>query len=404
MPRLQEQGQDVQGEEMKLLKHKKRNLNDGTPMKEEEILEDITFNKFKFNNKQIPSDKNKLLFITCFSEFGVESLALMYCIPLVLKSFPDHYVICVGWHGRDYLYRHLVDEFWAVKEEFQWLREYSQAFRNSSKNLSRLEKSFESMGKLYKSEYMGGFCLGNRCRPCGHFWGESSYGCSCPKCSSKEVDRGLLNDVSQHRKNICRIPRPSQDSINYVQKYLSPRSVGVFARNRVCYGRNLSSAFYTKLVSFLRLKGYNPIWLGERQSTLPCPVSDVTDFSKTKDADNLEFTLALISQLEFTVQFWTASTRFASMVDTPWILFESPDQIVGYGQEGIRIALLSDPDKKKLVLADYKTVLENEELTIDSLDKAIEEIKNNNWANLIGPVQDPGTVKLMLQKQRLWEV
>jgi hypothetical protein len=41
-----------------------------------------------------------------------------------------------------------------------------------------------------------------------------------------------------------------------------------------------------------------------------------------------------MTNLQFTIQFWTASTRLASMMGVPWILFESPDQIAGNGQEG----------------------------------------------------------------------
>lgn len=389
---------------MKFLKHRIRNSNNGSILEDEPILEEIKFNKFKFNNKIAPTNKKNILFITCFSEFGCESLALMYCIPYILKSYNNNnlYVICVGWHGRDYLYSHLVDEFWSIKEEYQWLREYSLAFRTTSKNIISLEKSLSELGNLFKGEYMANVCLGNKCRICSHYWGEGKYGCSCPKCHSSEVDRGILNDVHFHKKNAKKIPLPSNKSVDAIGKYLLPNSVGIFARNRASYGRNLSSSFYIKLIDFLKNKGYNPIWLGERQSTLSCPCDDITDFSSTKDADNLELTLALLSKLEFTVQFWTASTRLASMVGTPWILFETPDQIVGHGQEGIRIALTSDFDKKKLVLAQYKNVLEDENLAIKYLDKAIDEIKSNNWKDIIGPVEDADLIRAMLEKQKLW--
>jgi hypothetical protein len=79
------------------------------------------------------------------------------------------------------------------------------------------------------------------------------------------------------------------------------------------------------------------------------------------ESRDLELVLAIISHLKFTVQFWTASTRLASAMKVPWLLFESPNQIVGNGQEGIRIALTTDEDKKKLVLSNYFNVLENQE-------------------------------------------
>lgn len=387
---------------MKLFKHRKRSPGSGVVLEDEKILPSIGFNKFKFSNKQLPEDKNKILFITCFSEFGCESIALLYCIPKIIEDNSPSYVICVGWHGRDYLYRHLVDEFWAVKEEHQWLREYSLAFKSTSKNIANLEASLEDFGSLYKGERMGQICLGNTCRACKNFWGEGSHDCVCPLCKSSDVERGLLNDVKAYKNRAVRVPKPRQECLDYVKKYLRPKSVGIFARNRVCYGRNLDSSFYIKLINLLRSKGYNPIWLGERQSTLKCPLEDVTDFSSTEDADNLELTLALISQLEFTIQFWTASTRLASMVETPWILFESPDQIVGNGQEGIRIALTSDTNKKKIVLAQYKNVLEDQDTALDVLFNSIDEIYNKNWSDVIGQVDNPEIISSMLEKQKLW--
>lgn len=386
---------------MKLIKHKARAPGSGVVVDDEEILKDIKFDKFKFNDKPIPQDKKKILFITCFAEFGCESLALMYCIPKVIKD-KSYYVICVGWHGRDYLYRHLVDEFWALKEEYQWLREYSMAFKNTSKNISKLEKNLGLLGELHYGHSMGKICLGNTCKNCSNFWGDSKYNGSCPKCDSKDIEWGLLNDVQGNKKNAVKIPPPNKESLSYIDKYLRPNSVGVFARNRVCYGRNLSREFYVDLINFLRSEGYNPIWLGERQSILPCPVNDVTDFSATKDASNLELTLALISKLKFTVQFWTASTRLASMVGTPWILFESPDQIVGSGQEGLRIALTSDFDKRKLVLAQYKNVSENESIAFPYLKQSINEIKEGNWSDIVGPVDTPEVISSMLKKQDSW--
>ena len=151
-------------------------------------------------------------------------------------------------------------------------------------------------------------------------------------------------------------------------------------------------------------KGYNPIWIGEKQSVMPCPVSHITDFSRMAESKDLELTLAIISQLEFTIQFWTASTRLASMVDTPWILFESPDQIVGRGQEGRRIALTTDSDKRKLVLSNFHTVVENEDKALEIVDKSIEEMKQKNWDDVIGLVDNIDVVKIMLEKQKYLQI
>ena len=186
------------------------------------------------------------------------------------------------------------------------------------------------------------------------------------------------------------------------KNYLKPNSVGIFARGRACYGRNLRPEFYVKLIDDLEKQGYSPIWLGEKQSVLPCPVDHIVDFSRLQESRNLELTLAIISQLKFTIQFWTASTRFASMMDTPWILFESPDQIVGHGQEGKRIALTTDNNKKKLILSQYHTVMENEDEAILVVNKAIDEINNDNWNDIIGLVDQPEIIKMMLLKQNMW--
>jgi len=384
---------------MKLFKRTPRTPGSGAPREKERILSNIQFDKFKFTDKKIPSDKKDILFISCFGEFGCESMTLMYCIPKILQT-TNYYVIGVGWYGRSYLYKHLVDEFWSIKEEYQWMREYSTGLRNHSKNIANLEKSLLNLGRVCNHYHFSAMCFQNVCNSCKHVWYRHKV--PCTKCGSKDTDWGILNDVKSNKSKAVKIPPPSKESLEYVSKYLKPNSVGVFARGRACYGRNLSKEFYISLIDFLRAKNYDPIWLGEKQSILPCPAPDVTDFSVTKDSSNLELTLALISKLKFTVQFWTASTRLASMVDTPWILFESPDQIVGNGQEGMRIALTSDFNKRKLVLAQYKNVAENESIAFKYLHQAISEMELDYWEDIIGPVENPEVIRNMLQKQESW--
>lgn len=387
---------------MKLLKTHIRNPGDGKIIEKEEKIEEIKLRKFKFNKRVMPSDKKRILFITCFSEFGCESLALMYCIPKIIQKYPGCYVVCVGWYGREYLYRHLVDEFWEIEEQFQGMREYSLAFQNTSKNIKKLEDLLEEHGIVYKGFSMGTICLGNTCRSCSNFWGDNEHESKCPACNSCDIERGLLNDIPYHKKFAVQIPRPSLKSLELAKKYLKPNPVGIFARGRVCYGRNLTSEFYRYLILYLEEQGYNPIWLGEKQSVLPCPVKHIVDFSSLPEARDLELTLAIISKLEFTIQFWTASTRLASMVGTPWILFESPEQIVGNGQEGMRIALTTDFNKKKLVLAQYKNLIEKEERAFFYVKQAIEEMKQDNWEDILGPVENYEVTKMMLKKQNRW--
>lgn len=387
---------------MKLIKAYCRNPGDGKPIKKEELIDEIKFHKHKFNNRPLPKDKKRVLLITCFSEFGCESIALNYCIPKIIQQNPGSYVICVGWYGREYLYRHLVDEYWEIHEEFQWLREFTQAFKHISKNLKKLEDSLVEFGRVYRGVYMGRICLGNTCIDCKHFWGTEEENVNCGKCGSDNINRSLLANILHNKKFVVKIPKPSKKVQLKAKKYLKSNDVGIFARGRVCYGRNLKPEFYIKLINELESQGYNPIWLGEKQSVLPCPVDHITDFSRLPESRDLELTLAIISQLKFTVQFWTASTRFASMMDTPWILIESPDQICGNGQEGKRIALTTDYNKKKLILSQYHNVVENEDVALDLVNQAIKEMNEDNWEDIVGLVDQPALIKSMLLKQNNW--
>jgi hypothetical protein len=396
---------------MKIFKGKLYNEGDRKSIDLEEPMENIKFNIHKFNNRPKPNDIKSILIVTCFSEFGCESLGLMYCLPRILQMYPGAYVIAVGWYGRAYLYKHLVDEFWEAREEHQWLREFTRAFHHKSKNIDRIHEALAQYGQVLQGSFMGRFAVGNTCRSCKHFWQNETYVDLCPECGSYDLERSLFGDINHWRRMAVRIPRPSRLKQREVAKYLkNPREgdfkghVGVFARGRQCYGRNLTPEFYTKLIEMLRDRGYEPIWLGEKQSTLPCPVDDVVDFSRMPEARDLELTLAIISQLEFTIQYWTASTRFAAMVDVPYLLFESPDQISGMGQEGYRMALTSDWDKKKLVLAHYLTVLENPEEAVALTARAIDEMDDNNWEHIYGMVENEEFVRAMVANKNPWSV
>lgn len=387
---------------MKLLKGHRRNLGDGKPVSKEDLISEIKFHKHKFNNRKIPEDKNRILFITCFSEFGCESLGLMYCIPRVLQKYPGMYVICVGFYGRTYLYKHLVDEYWEMDESHQWLREFVTAFSTTSKNLNKLEESLAEYGRVYRGVLMGQICLGNTCQNCGHFWGNENEDIPCPKCNSSHIARSLLSDIPKQKNTAVQIPKPGIQALVKAREFLKPNSVGLFARGRVMYGRNLRPEFYVKLISNLENLGFNPIWLGEKQSVLPCPVNHIFDFTQMSESRDLELTLAIISQLKFTIQFWTASTRLSSMMDVPWILFESPDQIAGAGQEGRRIALTTDYNKKKLVVAQYHSVMENEDYALKLVDQAIKEMNRDNWEDIVDLVNQPEIINAMLDKQKRW--
>lgn len=400
----------------RIFKGRPFNPGDKKPIATEERMEDVKFNVFKFNTRPKPADKKQVILITNFSEFGCESIALMYCIPRILKMYPGAYFIAVGWYGREYLYRHLVDEYWEIKEEHQWLREYSRAFAHESKNLARIEKGLEAYGQVLSGAYFGHICLGNTCQKCKYFWGDDTYVPRCVRCGSKEIQRALFADIPNYKKEAVHIPRPKGPAVEKAKGLLEAckvRSnaevdmgyVGIFARGRQCYGRNLPPEFYSKLIDQLDGWGYKVVWLGEKQSTIPVPedhADHVLDFRSMPESRDLELTLALIAECKFTVQFWTASTRFAAMVGVPWILFESPDQIVGQGQEGMRIALTTDDNKKKLILAHYLNVLNDHEGALKLMERCVGEMYANNWNDIVGMVEDPQLVESMLAKKEKW--
>jgi hypothetical protein len=204
----------------------------------------------------------------------------------------------------------------------------------------------------------------------------------CPKCKNKSISQSLFGDVDAARKKIIDIPMPSIEKLKEADNFVKDNTVGIFARNRVCYGRNLQISFYEKVIKLLKDMNYNIIWLGEKVSTYPCPDSSILDFSRMEESKDLELTLAIISKLKFTVQWWTASTRLSMIVKTPWILFESPEQIFsGQGQEGFRLNLLSKGNGK-LILSHYKNVYENNDCCIDVLSQAIKEINQNNYEEI----------------------
>jgi hypothetical protein len=195
------------------------------------------------------------------------------------------------------------------------------------------------------------------------------------------------------------IPKPSEEKMEEAKKYLGKNPVGVIARNRTTYGRNLQPDFYIRLIHLLQDLGYSPIWLGEKQSTLPCPIPGIVDMTRKEEAKDLELTLAIVSQLKFTVQFWTASTRLAALMGTPYILFESPDQLFGSGQESYRLSLVTN-GKAKIVLAHFLNVYNDNECGLRLAEKAIREIWKENWDVMVGAMDSPEISYDMVQKNK----
>jgi hypothetical protein len=146
------------------------------------------------------------------------------------------------------------------------------------------------------------------------------------------------------------------------------------------------------LIERLESQGYTPIWLGEKQSTIPCPVEHIVDFSRMPEARNLELTLAIISQLKFTVQFWTASSRLSALMGTPYIIIESPDQLWGQGQEGFRLNLCGS-GPRKIGVSHFLNFLENTDAGLDFVDKCIAELVDENYEVAFGLVNNENTMR-----------
>lgn len=381
-----------------------RNPGDGKPSEAEEPLEDVRFNIFRFSSGPRPNDPRRVLVICCFSEFGCETVGAMYCVPRIIREHPGKYIIVVGWYGRDYLYRHLADEFWEIKPEHMWLRERSRAFHHESLNLSRVEKSLEDFGIVVPSEYLGRLSISARCNSCGFFWNtvyaDGRYERKdCLRCSGKNVVWPIMGDVGYWKPRAVRIPSPSPSKIEFAKGMLGDNPVGVFARARKCYGRNLQPEFYSGLIGLLERMGYNPVWLGEKESTLPCPESRIIDFSRMPESRDLELTLAMVSGCRFTVQFWTASSRLAGMMGVPYLLFESPDQIWGKGQEGLR-RNLCDFGPRKLSVNHYLSVRADNSAGLKIVDECIREMESGNYDDHIGMVEDKDSVIRMREENK----
>lgn len=356
----------------------------------EKHIDNIRFKINKFNSKPFPKNKKEIIIICCFSEFGCETLGCMYCIPQITKEFSYKYKIAVGWHGREYLYRHLVDEFWEIEKDYMWLKEYSRAFHNVSKNLLRIEDKLNDFGIVFPSAYLGTIAVCSRCNICRSFF----IGSKCNECSCSNFQFSLFENINFWKSKAIKIPDPCKEKINYVKKYIKKPCVGIFARGRKCYGRNLQPEFYIKLIKLLEDMGYNPIWLGEKESVQPCPVKHIIDFADSKESSDLELTLAIIKQCEFTIQFWTASTRLSGIMGIPYILFESPDQIYGRGQEGFR-RNLCDFGPSKLSINHYLNIYDNNKKGLEIVKKCIEELLDKNYNDIIGEVENKWIVEEM---------
>jgi hypothetical protein len=365
----------------------------------EKYINEIKFKIHKFTPRKRPTDTRNVVIFPMFSEFGCETLASVYCLPLMMqKYFVGKYSIVMGWAGRSYFYKHLVDEFWELPEEHMWLREYCRAFHHVSRNLKRAEKQASDFGTVLDISYVGNvmvFPILQKCinEKCGGdiILIDGNYQ-MCSKCKNKFAEPGLFNDIAKAKKLAVWLPPPSAEKMTIAKKYLPPNAVGITARHRKTWGRNLDPIFYERLIYLLEDMGYNPVWIGEKVTSLPCPFKRIVDFSSTEDANDLETTLALVSQLKFTVQLWTASSRLAAMMGVPYIIVESPDQIWGKGQEGMRLNLITRGNRK-LIVSHYKNVYEDNTATLKIIERAIIQMQQGNYEDVIGLVENKDCIR-----------
>jgi hypothetical protein len=263
------------------------NPGDRTVGEVEPAIDDLRFHVQQVTVRNRPEDPRRHLIIPCFSEFGSEIIASMYCIPRLAQIFPGHYKTIIGWHGRSHLYQHLADEFWELGEEFMWLREYSRAFHHESENLKKFEAQLRGKGVVVSAQTMGRNALATQCHNCWRFWPDTKRTTKCEFCKSKNIRVSLYSDTEAAKEHAILPPAPSESKMQRARELLGPRPVGVFARARKCYGRNLPEDFYKGLVNRLESMGYTPIWLGEKTTTLPCPVDHIIDFSQTEESRDL---------------------------------------------------------------------------------------------------------------------
>ena len=373
------------------------NAGDRKEIDTEAAIDDVKFKIIKFNSRYRPQPSQTVI-IPAFSEFGCETLIPLYAIPkLIQERYNGKYVIVMGWHGREFLYKHLVDEFWEIDDDHQNLREHCRAFHHISSILAKVEKHASEFGKVITTEEVSNIftypeivsCLvnvkGSTCT--GRVSRFADYQ-QCLKCGSKYLPPGFFNDCNRAKKHVKWLPNPNKDKMERAKNELLPNAIGITARARKCYGRNLPSEFYQNLINLVRDLGYNPVWLGEKSTTLPCPDENVF----CPPPSDFEQTLAYVSHMAFTIQFWTASTRLAGLVGTPYILMESPDQIFGTGQEGYRLHLTTKGNKK-LILSHYRKVLENPDKALEVCKKAILDVKSNDFSTIMGLVDSEAAIQ-----------
>lgn len=351
---------------------------------------------YKFNNRPQP-DKKDIVIIPIFSEFGSEVIGSTYALPLLIKrKLLGKYLVVLGWFGRKFLYQNLVDEFWELSlEQTKNLRHYSKAFHHDSRELFALEKKLSHEFTVIPINQITQILVFPKLITCQKCKNNSVIDVVesqiCGKCGAIFESIGLYFKLNEAKK-YAKFPNIKDKNIS-----IPPNSVGIFARNRKTWGRNLPKEFYQRLIFMLKDIGKNIVWLGESASSINLPVNE--KYLNCLDWD-LEDSLGVIKQLDYTVQFWTASTRLAALSKTKFFLVESPDQIWGNGQEGIRLRLMSDDKDYKVLFANFHPANDNQTEFLRHIEKCLFTMDEDNLGGISNPYLDflPNKLAILAKK------
>lgn len=363
-------------------------------------IDNIPLKKIKISARSRCSKEN-IAIISMLSEFGCETIGILYCVPeLLRRRLAGKYTIALTWEGRSFLYKHLVDEVWEIDSRLQFLRKYCKAFHHDSKNLKKLEKELSKEGMFIGSSELSNMCVYPKIHKCecgGKIISMDSQ--ICILCGKEYPMEGFFNNPLESRKKVKWISSISENALDNVKDFIGENTVGICARNRVTYDRNLDINFYKKLIVELEDQGYDITWFGEKISTHECPFSRVKNFRDSELSNNLENTLALISKMKFTIQCYTASTRLSALVGTSYILVESPGQLWSEGQEGIRLNMISRNNKNKIIASNFKTSYENNDYLLSLIKRGIEELNMENYSDIIADNGQNKKIAIISKKQ-----
>lgn len=322
------------------------------------------------------------MFFLSFGEFGCETILPTFLIPRINNNFPEYRKIVIGWNNREYFYRDLCDEYWELDSKYMQLKNNSYAFENISVEIASLHKRLAPLGVVLDGTKIGKLCVKAKCKKCFFEFEVDRGDVYCAKCYSEKIEKSLFQGAREYRKYANSLSPINSKYIDFASAYIPKNTVALFARNRKTYNRNLTIDHYNKIIDMIIGLGYKVVLLGEFVSSHFIQNNKVINFMNHDLAGNLEAAFAIVDQCVFSLQFFTASSRIGSLLNKPYIIFESADQIYGRGQEGIRLSLLTkNYDKKKIVLSNYLDIAQNTEEAIQVAKQAIHELiieKNSN--------------------------